>query len=228
MLLLHAYRKTAIHRCISTQQCIRPLSTASQMAPVEIATSRAPTPRRIVPSRRGRRLSSRRVPMEATLDAVVVDRAGSSTSTMNALADDIPSEMRRLMQAGADMRQWCRPMASLSSSAGPSSSVLLDLSTSGSSSIGSVLGHGNGNSGNGSNSGPPGSTNLHTLRCSILTATGDIHTAARDIAKTELCARFALMQRDLRKLDSRFRHQLPAILVRPRAVLVNLGAIKVG
>ena len=66
---------------------------------------------------------------------------------------------------------------------------------------------------------------LH-LRCSVLNRDGHLEQTGKDLSKLDLCQTHDLQPRDLRKLDDRFQHQLPAILVRPSAILVNLGLIK--
>lgn len=55
---------------------------------------------------------------------------------------------------------------------------------------------------------------------------GRVKTTAGEFSKTQLCAEHGLQPRDLRKIDSRFIDQLPAILVRDRVILINLAHIR--
>ncbi|RKP22591.1 hypothetical protein SYNPS1DRAFT_25618 [Syncephalis pseudoplumigaleata] len=52
--------------------------------------------------------------------------------------------------------------------------------------------------------------------------TGNVRTTAGEFSKHQLCVE----PRDLRKIDSNFINQLPAILVRDKVILVNLGHIR--
>ncbi|KAJ2526864.1 magnesium ion transporter, partial [Coemansia sp. RSA 1935] len=65
-----------------------------------------------------------------------------------------------------------------------------------------------------------------TLRCTELDKHGNITVRAGEFQKSELCAQHGLQARDLRKIDSKFVNQMPAILVRRHAILVNLLHIR--
>ncbi|KAJ1733699.1 magnesium ion transporter [Coemansia biformis] len=65
-----------------------------------------------------------------------------------------------------------------------------------------------------------------TLRCTELDINGNITVRAGEFQKSELCAQHGLQPRDLRKIDSKFVNQMPAILVRKHAILVNLLHIR--
>ncbi|KAJ2799303.1 magnesium ion transporter [Coemansia guatemalensis] len=65
-----------------------------------------------------------------------------------------------------------------------------------------------------------------TLRCTELDMHGNITVRAGEFQKSELCAQHGLQARDLRKIDSKFVNQMPAILVRKHAILVNLLHIR--
>ncbi|KAJ2815394.1 magnesium ion transporter, partial [Coemansia erecta] len=65
-----------------------------------------------------------------------------------------------------------------------------------------------------------------TLRCTELDKHGNIKVRAGEFQKSELCAQHGLQARDLRKIDSKFVNQMPAILVRRHAILVNLLHIR--
>ncbi|KAJ1738894.1 magnesium ion transporter [Coemansia sp. RSA 989] len=65
-----------------------------------------------------------------------------------------------------------------------------------------------------------------TLRCTELDMDGNITVRAGEFQKSELCAQHGLQARDLRKIDSKFVNQMPAILVRRHAILVNLLHIR--
>jgi hypothetical protein len=60
------------------------------------------------------------------------------------------------------------------------------------------------------------------LKCTEFDAKGNVKTTAGEFSKIDLCNQNGLQPRDLRKLDSSFKNQLPAILVRAQAILVNL------
>ncbi|KAJ1918207.1 magnesium ion transporter [Mycoemilia scoparia] len=65
-----------------------------------------------------------------------------------------------------------------------------------------------------------------TLRCTEFNSVGDITVRAGEFSKIELCNEHGLQPRDLRRLDSHFVNQMPGILVRQKAILVNLLHIK--
>ncbi|KAJ1931542.1 magnesium ion transporter, partial [Linderina macrospora] len=65
-----------------------------------------------------------------------------------------------------------------------------------------------------------------TLRCTELDKDGNVTVRAGEFQKSELCAQHGLQPRDLRKIDSKFVNQMPAILVRRHAILVNLLHIR--
>ncbi|KAJ2780747.1 magnesium ion transporter [Coemansia interrupta] len=65
-----------------------------------------------------------------------------------------------------------------------------------------------------------------TLRCTELDMAGNVTVRAGEFPKSELCAQHGLQPRDLRKIDSKFVNQMPAILVRRHAILVNLLHIR--
>ncbi|KAI8318845.1 Mg2+ transporter protein [Martensiomyces pterosporus] len=65
-----------------------------------------------------------------------------------------------------------------------------------------------------------------TLRCTELDKDGNVTVRAGEFQKSELCAQHGLQARDLRKIDSKFVNQMPAILVRKHAILVNLLHIR--
>ncbi|KAK8099260.1 inner membrane magnesium transporter MRS2 [Apiospora kogelbergensis] len=62
------------------------------------------------------------------------------------------------------------------------------------------------------------------LRCTEVDANGEAAFVDSEFKKSELVARFGLLPRDLRKIDS---SNLPHILVRERAILVNLLHLRV-
>ncbi|KAJ1911020.1 magnesium ion transporter, partial [Tieghemiomyces parasiticus] len=64
------------------------------------------------------------------------------------------------------------------------------------------------------------------LRCTIFDQQGNVTTIAGEFSKSELCAQHGLQVRDLRKIDSLYVNQLPAILVRKEAILVNISHIR--
>ncbi|KAJ1655811.1 Pre-mRNA-splicing helicase BRR2 [Dispira simplex] len=64
------------------------------------------------------------------------------------------------------------------------------------------------------------------LRCTEFDRLGNVTTIAGEFSKSELCAQHGLQVRDLRKIDSLYVNQLPAILVRRHAILVNLAHIR--
>ncbi|KAI0548507.1 cora-domain-containing protein [Xylaria curta] len=62
------------------------------------------------------------------------------------------------------------------------------------------------------------------LRCTEVDENGNVILVDSEFKKTELIARFGLLPRDLRKIDS---SNLPHILVRPTSILLNLLHLKV-
>ncbi|KAK0729797.1 mitochondrial inner membrane magnesium transporter mrs2 [Lasiosphaeris hirsuta] len=62
------------------------------------------------------------------------------------------------------------------------------------------------------------------LRCTEVDGNGDVITVDGELKKSELIAKYGLLPRDLRKIDS---SNLPHILVRPSAILLNLLHLKV-
>ncbi|KAJ2654876.1 magnesium ion transporter [Coemansia sp. RSA 1200] len=64
------------------------------------------------------------------------------------------------------------------------------------------------------------------LRCTELDIHGNVTVRAGEFLKSELCAQHGLQPRDLRKIDSKFVNQMPAILVRKHAILINLLHIR--
>ncbi|RKP35562.1 Mg2+ transporter protein cora-like protein [Dimargaris cristalligena] len=64
------------------------------------------------------------------------------------------------------------------------------------------------------------------LRCTVFDRVGHVTTIAGEFSKSELCAQHGLQVRDLRKIDSLYINQLPAILVRKHVILVNIAHIR--
>ncbi|KAG7291648.1 magnesium ion transporter [Staphylotrichum longicolle] len=62
------------------------------------------------------------------------------------------------------------------------------------------------------------------LRCTEVDGNGKVITVDGELKKSELIAKYGLLPRDLRKIDS---SNLPHILVRPSAILLNLLHLKV-
>ncbi|KAE8350359.1 hypothetical protein BDV28DRAFT_40332 [Aspergillus coremiiformis] len=62
------------------------------------------------------------------------------------------------------------------------------------------------------------------LRCTEFDNNGDVTLVNGEFRKSELTAKYGLLPRDLRKIDS---STLPHILVRPRAILINLLHLRV-
>lgn len=62
------------------------------------------------------------------------------------------------------------------------------------------------------------------LRCTEVDENGEVILVDGEFKKTELIAKYGLLPRDLRKIDS---SNLPHILVRPAAILLNLLHLKV-
>ncbi|KAK4229004.1 hypothetical protein QBC38DRAFT_442222 [Podospora fimiseda] len=62
------------------------------------------------------------------------------------------------------------------------------------------------------------------LRCTEVDGNGDVIMVDGELKKSELIAKYGLLPRDLRKIDS---SNLPHILVRPSAILLNLLHLKV-
>ncbi|KAJ9064728.1 magnesium ion transporter [Entomophthora muscae] len=64
------------------------------------------------------------------------------------------------------------------------------------------------------------------LRCTEFDHNGNVRTIAGEFSKPFLCSAHGLQPRDLRKIDSTYANQMPAILVREQAILVNLLQIR--
>jgi len=62
------------------------------------------------------------------------------------------------------------------------------------------------------------------LRCTEFDENGNVTVVNGEFKKTELIAKYGLLPRDLRKIDSSL---LPSILVRPSAILINLLHLRV-
>ncbi|KAG0157308.1 hypothetical protein PDIDSM_4493 [Penicillium digitatum] len=62
------------------------------------------------------------------------------------------------------------------------------------------------------------------IRCTEFDINGDVNLVNGEFRKQELIAKYGLLPRDLRKIDS---STLPHILVRPRAILINLLHLRV-
>ena len=62
------------------------------------------------------------------------------------------------------------------------------------------------------------------MRCTELDEHGNVTLVSGEFKKTELIAKYGLLPRDLRKIDSSL---LPHILVRPSAILINLLNLRV-
>ncbi|KAF7180396.1 hypothetical protein CNMCM7691_009564 [Aspergillus felis] len=67
-------------------------------------------------------------------------------------------------------------------------------------------------------------TNEPRLRCTEFDKNGDVTLVNGEFKKSELIAKYGLLPRDLRKIDS---STLPHILVRPSAILINLLHLRV-
>ncbi|KAF2083301.1 Mg2+ transporter protein [Saccharata proteae CBS 121410] len=67
-------------------------------------------------------------------------------------------------------------------------------------------------------------TNELKLRCTEFDESGNVTLMDSEFRKTELLAKYGLLPRDLRKIDS---SMLPHILVRPSAILLNLLHLRV-
>ncbi|KAG0255145.1 magnesium ion transporter [Actinomortierella ambigua] len=64
------------------------------------------------------------------------------------------------------------------------------------------------------------------LRCTEFDHRGNVKTTAGEFLKSDLCQKHGLHARDLRKIDSSFNNQMPVLLVRPEAILINIGHIR--
>lgn len=64
------------------------------------------------------------------------------------------------------------------------------------------------------------------LTCTELDSSGNLNIRHGRFSKSNLCASLGLQARDLRKLDGTLKNQLPSVLIRPRAVLINFDLIR--
>lgn len=71
-----------------------------------------------------------------------------------------------------------------------------------------------------------GSNGSLKWKCTEFDVAGKVTTVGEEIDKLDFASKHSLQPRDLRKLDPRFVHQFPAILVRESAILVNLVDIR--
>ncbi|KAF8986143.1 magnesium ion transporter [Entomortierella lignicola] len=74
---------------------------------------------------------------------------------------------------------------------------------------------------------------LHTVKDEIRLRRTDIdihgdvvRSDVGEFLKSDMCSRFGLHPRDLRKIDGGFSNQMPVILVRPEVIVVNIGGIR--
>ena len=65
-----------------------------------------------------------------------------------------------------------------------------------------------------------------TVICHELDKSGTVHVSGGKFQKSAICASLGVLPRDLRKLDGTLKDQLPLILVRDSAILVNVEHIK--
>ncbi|TPX65310.1 hypothetical protein SpCBS45565_g05293 [Spizellomyces sp. 'palustris'] len=69
----------------------------------------------------------------------------------------------------------------------------------------------------------PGTKKTLKLKALIFDANGDMQRPLEgEFSKIGICSRHSLQPRDLRKMDNTYSEQLPTILVREKAILVNL------
>lgn len=64
------------------------------------------------------------------------------------------------------------------------------------------------------------------LLCTELDRQGNSSLRKGLFSKTSLCSSLGLQARDLRKLDGTLKNQLPSILIRPSAILINLEFVR--
>ena len=64
------------------------------------------------------------------------------------------------------------------------------------------------------------------LVCTELDRHGHLSLRKGIFSKSSLCSSLGLQARDLRKLDGTLKNQLPSILIRPSAILVNFDAVR--
>lgn len=64
------------------------------------------------------------------------------------------------------------------------------------------------------------------LACTELDRHGHLSVKKGLFSKSSLCSSLGLQARDLRKLDGTLKNQLPSILIRPSAILVNFDAVR--
>ncbi|KAK4049513.1 magnesium ion transporter [Microbotryomycetes sp. JL201] len=79
----------------------------------------------------------------------------------------------------------------------------------------------------GARSGPLSGGNTLDIRCTTLDGNGIVTTTARQFSKLELCTRYNIQPRDLRKLDSAVPTVVPTILVRRSCIIVTVLHLRV-
>ncbi|GAA6019268.1 hypothetical protein JCM11491_001295 [Sporobolomyces phaffii] len=65
------------------------------------------------------------------------------------------------------------------------------------------------------------------VRCTTLDKTGQVTTAAAHLSKSELCAKYGIQPRDLRKLDSAVPTVVPTILSRKTCIILTMLHLRV-
>ncbi|KAJ5365601.1 Mg2+ transporter protein CorA-like/Zinc transport protein ZntB [Penicillium concentricum] len=129
----------------------------------------------------------------------------------------VPTQLKLSRHASTKSRPFLRRLFDLKrnkatdyKNQGPASPGLMDEGTEGMFNIGRSL--------------SAKASNELRIRCTEFDINGDVTLVNGEFRKQELIAKYGLLPRDLRKIDS---STLPHILVRPRAILINLLHLRV-
>ncbi|CAI7639096.1 unnamed protein product [Penicillium palitans] len=155
----------------------------------------------------------------ATLDTTIFSNQHGKPNPTRATVSPalVPKQLKFSRQASTKSRPFLRRLFDLRrnkacdyKNQGPTNPGLMDEGTEGMFNIGRSL--------------SAKASNELRIRCTEFDINGDVTLVNGEFRKQELIAKYGLLPRDLRKIDS---STLPHILVRPRAILINLLHLRV-
>ncbi|KAJ5529332.1 Magnesium transporter MRS2/LPE10 [Penicillium freii] len=155
----------------------------------------------------------------ATLDTTIFSNQHGKPNLARATVSPalVPKQLKFSRYASTKSRSFLRRLFDLKrgkacdyKNQGPTNPGLMDEGTEGMFNIGRSL--------------SAKASNELRIRCTEFDINGDVTLVNGEFRKQELIAKYGLLPRDLRKIDS---STLPHILVRPRAILINLLHLRV-
>ncbi|KAF4766068.1 hypothetical protein HAV15_010519 [Penicillium sp. str.  len=155
----------------------------------------------------------------ATLDTTIFNNQHGKPNPTRATVSPalVPKQLKFSRHASTKSRPFLRRLFDLRrnkacdyKNQGPTNPGLMDEGTEGMFNIGRSL--------------SAKASNELRIRCTEFDINGDVTLVNGEFRKQELIAKYGLLPRDLRKIDS---STLPHILVRPRAILINLLHLRV-